>query len=151
MPGNGFTVDIMRLHCPPINTQGCEAFNGDPPRLRLSAQRQALGWAAGPNGLSAGRLGQPADLLNTDFIAQPFCLPRGGDTLYLSCVTLPYPDATSWQAKSNTRQCAKYMFFIFSPFWGSICWLLEATVKAKDYRWHSVRRPHNGLRTTTIY
>lgn len=59
------------------------------------------GRAARTNGLAAGRLGWQADLLNADFIAQPFCLPLWDDTLSVSCVISPYCDATSWQTKST--------------------------------------------------
>lgn len=61
------------------------------------------GRAAGANGLAAGRLGRQADLLNADFIAQPFCLPPRGDTLSVSCVTSPCCDATSWKSTHTQR------------------------------------------------
>lgn len=55
------------------------------------------GRAVGASGLAAGRLELQADLLNADFIAEPFCLPLRGDTLSVCCVTSPYCDATIWQ------------------------------------------------------
>lgn len=77
------------------------------------------GRAARANGLAVGRLGRQADLLNADFIAQPFCLPPRGDTLSVSCVTSPYCDATSWQMKSTQATHAHtrtqgHLFFLFS-------------------------------------
>lgn len=101
----------------PINTQGCEAFSWDPPRLRLSAQQQASGscsvgkWFGSWEAWAASwppkcRLYCTAILFTTE----------GWHTISLLC-NLAIPWRHKLVDEIHTHQTLTTLVFIFCLFW----------------------------------